>query len=1404
MKRRIKWGLLSLILLIGLMIPKISSADNKGTIYYIKSNYMQGAYLYEADGILRYGIPTQGDKSFQWSIEEKASNKTIRNNETGHYITLKGHGDNSVEGNWGEAIQCLPMKDKDDSYLWDFEIDNGQNILSASSSYMGFALHLENAIYGQPFAQKLNGDQLNWGNMKWDFIPESKAEVSGSGSEFCIQNLEDGSYLRVDSGILKAGKPSGPDDSYLWSVELLPDGTKALKNKKTAQYLSMNDFNSASAAPGFEKFKESDKGLSWNFQLSRAMTITTSSDKYKGYGLVISDTVDKQVKSKKLPSGGELKNIYKWNFIPSKDVAEVAGDLVMGDGIYNLKNSYYSLYLIESDGKAIYGNADPADKQAQWSMIYDKASGLTALKNMGSLGYLYAQEESGKLMFSKEIKYYWKLDRNKNSDYPKAVIFQDSINPANYLHMESLNGLAEDSGSVQPTWGTPHWEPIPCNGNTAASGNDDIQTLVKDYMRFFCEEKQGEYLYENTSGAIIYKKCDPMDGRSQWKLLEGDEQGLYYMQNRETGDYIINKGNGTLRAVPKDQIKGEGSFWQFSFRDSKLLINNYNKDVTLYQRPYLNIQKLSGMVQCSLVSAEEKTTQWNYEAAKEASSSTEAKGEDLIPLLLQMDSNLYQLFDNGKELGLDFRLEYRGKYVLIRDPKKNKYLYYEKGWKDKSLKLEADPDLRWELSSKEGVTYLKQGDTKLTAKKVPGVSEYLGKDAYRSGDNLIFSVYVDKAGSYKVGIGYSGKKTTATLKANGIEIKEADLQEKDETELYLNKGINTITLSGVTEVKWIRISSVINHNYRGATLDYVAYQAEDCITTGTVMDESRKYHDIMSEAVGRLGVNLSGTGEYIKITLSEPANSLVIRYCIPDSEDGKGLNKTLNLYIDGKKYDSISMSSEHSWLYGSYPWTNDPADGQPHSFFDEIRIPLNETYPAGTVIKLQKDSDNEAKYYIIDEVDAQDNAPANLQPKNSISITKFGAIPNDGKDDAKALNDCIAEAVKQGKEVWIPAGVFNIDTPTEDYDNGDQKMKNRGILLTLDNVTIRGAGMWHSELTGDYAAFFIKANNIALYDFSLRGTAITRRDAIDPSAIETDYNTSLMKNITIQNLWIEHYKTGIWTHNVDGLHIVGCRIRNTYADGMNLRKGTSNAVIEQCDVRNTGDDAIALWSSEKSDRNVIIRFNTVGLPWLANNIAIYGGTDITVSDNLLYDTVVNGAGINISTNFDPKAFSGLITVERNSLMRCGSEDSNNNQNNGAIWFNTVQGNDNDAKVMVKDNLIMNSSYQGISFSNRGKVSEVTLEGNVMDGCGSYGIDALKNSSGKVCAKNNQITESMLEPVNNSSKEKFQISTEITKVEVKTSAGINPSVVIIITLALVAGLAGVVIYVHRRSKKSRLG
>ena len=85
----------------------------------------------------------------------------------------------------------------------------------------------------------------------------------------------------------------------------------------------------------------------------------------------------------------------------------------------------------------------------------------------------------------------------------------------------------------------------------------------------------------------------------------------------------------------------------------------------------------------------------------------------------------------------------------------------------------------------------------------------------------------------------------------------------------------------------------------------------------------------------------------------------------------------------------------------------------------------------------------------------------------------------------------------------------------------------------------------------------------------------------------------------MQNVWVRHTKCGLW---LDGpfadLHVVGVDVRNTNADGINLHGGVEWVTLEHSRFRNTGDDAIALWSDRNSggaDTNNLIQCVLFGL-----------------------------------------------------------------------------------------------------------------------------------------------------------------------------------------------------------------
>lgn len=113
----------------------------------------------------------------------------------------------------------------------------------------------------------------------------------------------------------------------------------------------------------------------------------------------------------------------------------------------------------------------------------------------------------------------------------------------------------------------------------------------------------------------------------------------------------------------------------------------------------------------------------------------------------------------------------------------------------------------------------------------------------------------------------------------------------------------------------------------GAHVPFTEYAAEDGKTNGTVIGPDRAYGTLAAEVVGRQAVRLDAKGEYVEVTLKKAANAVNVRYSIPDSADGKGLDASLGVYVNGRRSGSLALTSRYSWYYGQYPWTNNPADG---------------------------------------------------------------------------------------------------------------------------------------------------------------------------------------------------------------------------------------------------------------------------------------------------------------------------------------------------------------------------------------------------------------------------------------------------------------------------------------------
>ena len=361
------------------------------------------------------------------------------------------------------------------------------------------------------------------------------------------------------------------------------------------------------------------------------------------------------------------------------------------------------------------------------------------------------------------------------------------------------------------------------------------------------------------------------------------------------------------------------------------------------------------------------------------------------------------------------------------------------------------------------------------------------------------------------------------------------------------------------------------------------------------------------------------------------------------------------------------------------------------------------SYPAGTVIKLQKDASSTAAYYTIDLIETEQVAAALTAPANYLSITSYGAVANDAGDDTSAFNSAIAAGQSQGRGVWVPAGTFIINA-----------------RLNLAGVAVRGAGTWHSVIKGTNGkgGFFANGSNTSLADFTFAGDVRYRDDANFDAAIEGNFGTGSL----IFNVWMEHAKVGMWiSSGTNGLYAVGLRIRNTFADGVNLNNNVVNTRVDQSVLRNTGDDALAMWSNSASVTNSAFTFNTAVLPMLANPAAIYGGSGNRIEDNILADSVYAGSGIAISTWHQSQPFAGTTLVSRNTLTRTSSYERNWGSSIGSLWI-YAEARDITTPVIFSNIDVIDSTYQGILLSFQRTITNVTFDHVTINGAGTYGIE----------------------------------------------------------------------------------
>lgn len=475
----------------------------------------------------------------------------------------------------------------------------------------------------------------------------------------------------------------------------------------------------------------------------------------------------------------------------------------------------------------------------------------------------------------------------------------------------------------------------------------------------------------------------------------------------------------------------------------------------------------------------------------------------------------------------------------------------------------------------------------------------------------------------------------------------------------------------------------------GAKLGYTTYEAEQGeLKNGIVKNapSSEAEHATAREASGQAYVDLP-TNASVSFIAQADANAVTVRYTVPDGESGKVEVKVNNTVIG-----TLDLSSKSNWQYlDNYTYhPNDDikvhdtpaADRLARFQFDEVSQLFKDAHinKGDTVTITNLDSTPVG----IDLIDLEKAPDAIRQPENSVSITDFGAVANDGSDDYQAFMAAIESAKASKKSVYIPEGQFDFSRPIS--------------LYVPDGIKITGAGQWHTKLHflnteaakyddkgyesgGGGITFEPGSKDIDLGNLSMDSNLNSRHDE---KANYKGISGTLGTGSSIHDIKIEHFEVGVWIGDysknkplnyTDGLTISNATIRNNFADGVNFAQGTSNSTVINSNIRGNGDDGLATWSSHHENTNAHVAENnhflnnTVELGWRAAGIGILGGKGHEVANNLIKDNA-NWGGVRLNTvfknshNFD---FNDTgISVHDNLLVNNGTNTDTYGRVKGSI------------------------------------------------------------------------------------------------------------------------------------------
>ncbi len=319
-----------------------------------------------------------------------------------------------------------------------------------------------------------------------------------------------------------------------------------------------------------------------------------------------------------------------------------------------------------------------------------------------------------------------------------------------------------------------------------------------------------------------------------------------------------------------------------------------------------------------------------------------------------------------------------------------------------------------------------------------------------------------------------------------------------------------------------------------------------------------------------------------------------------------------------------------------------------------------------------------------------------------IDVTRHGAVPDDGSDDLRGIQQAIRLA-GPGDTVFLPAGTFTISASIQP--KSGTRLQGAGRDATF--IQFSGSAS-HPMIRMDGRA---PARDIELSGFTL--------DGMENPAVEQGILAQRGQNLTLMDLRVRNLSRGdgFGPHGVyllgdsAGTRIVNCHFENIgtaaeFGGGIRIEGPSGRVMITGNTIDRTGRGGIFL--TETTD--AVIRSNRVsgsGLAEIGLGIEIHTRCDRTIIEDNVIDRWLSVDG------------SSDVAVRRNRIG--GGE--------GAVQFAGLELASGGRNVIFADNRVEGGSEIGWSLSSGGTTDNVLFLRNVIRGARHWGAQIQGDTAG---------------------------------------------------------------------------